>query len=928
MPTLMEKIEANASKCLDLPPKRRPGQELSRYKNFLKVENHRLKILHRGGGSGLEVCRARASVLDVLLRYLWATVLGNVSQPETYPKLDLCLVALGGYGRGELNPQSDVDIMFLHNGEAGTGGKPHPMLSELMDNLLYILWDIGLKVGHSVRTVEDCVKVAQDDMQSKTSLIEARLITGSRKLFERLERVVVAKCVHGREDAYIAARLEDQAVRRAKYGNSATMLEPNIKNGCGGLRDYQNLLWMAFFKYRARSLADLKAQDQISDAECKQLEAAYDFLMRVRNELHYTVNRSVDVLTKAVQPTVGLNLDYTDRSVVRRIERFMRDVYQHMRNIYLITRTLEQRLALVPQPSRLPSFREIIRTRRQQVNQQRIDGFRFNEGEIYPVSATIFKEEPRRLMRVFLHAQQRGLKLHPDLAHLIRNQLHLVDRSFIKDSHVHETFLEILDQRGNVAPILRAMHETEFLGKYMPEFGKLTCLVQHEFYHRYTVDEHTLQTIEKLDRIWDAHKPPFTNYTAIFRDLERPYLLYLALLLHDSGKADPKINDHIQAGVRIAQRVAKRMKLPASSANGLLVLIENHVLMAQISQRRDLDDPAISQNFAKVIKTPENLEHLTLMTFVDSMATSENLWNDFKESLLWALFRRTMPLLTGGKDFIRQEAKQRAHSMQTVSRLAANSISREEVEAHFNALPSRYFQIHSPREILADITLTHHFMQLQLLEEERALEPAILWHDEPDRGYAEVKICTWDRAGLFSTIAGSLSASGLNILSAQIFSRTDGIVIDTLFAHDATTGKIPDQNERNKFEKYLKASLMGEYVDFQSIIRKMKNARPVFQTVETGRIETLVEFDNDISETRTVIEVQTEDRVGLLYMISRALLSFGLDIAVAKICTEKGAATDTFYVTEADGRKLTFPPRMYDIEQAIRQGIAGLDRKD
>src|SRR6266496_4588690 len=306
MPTLLEKIAASAAERLPLPPNHQPSQELARYKNFLKVESHRLKILHRAGAGGREICQARAAVLDVLLRSILEAVRNNTRVESKTAPPAFALVAIGGYGRGELNPQSDIDIMFLHNADSTSTarGKPHPHLSALTDGLLYTLWDIGLKVGHSVRTTDDCVKIANSDMQAKTSLIEARFITGDAELFRRMESVVLARCVRGFADDYFVARLADQEARRAKFGNSATMQEPNIKNGCGGLRDFQNLIWMVYFKYRTRSLPELEKRGLIGESERKQLEAAYDFLLRVRNDLHYHVNRPADVLTKGIQPVI------------------------------------------------------------------------------------------------------------------------------------------------------------------------------------------------------------------------------------------------------------------------------------------------------------------------------------------------------------------------------------------------------------------------------------------------------------------------------------------------------------------------------------------------------------------------------------------------------------------------------------------------
>ncbi len=923
MATLVEKMEANAAARLTLPPGRLPAMELARYKGFLKVETHRLKILHRGGGGGLEICRGRAALIDVLLRSLWDAVRNNLSAEAQRKLAPIAVVAIGGYGRAELCPHSDIDFMFLHEGQVVSGNKPLPVLSRMIDGILYPLWDIGLKVGYSVRDVDECVRAAQDDMQSKTSLIESRLVAGGPALFKSLQKAVLHRCVEGYEDKYIAARLQDQAVRHAKFGNSPTMQEPNIKNGCGGLRDHQNLLWMSYFKYRTRTLAEMQQQDLISESERKQLEAAYDWLLRVRNELHYQANRPVDVLAKNIQPTIAHNLGFLERSPSRRLERFMRKVYTHARNIYLINQTLEQRLALLPAaPGRLNFFRGLITRRRPVEELPAVDGFAVSEGHIVAVSPRVFRDQPRRLMRVFLQAQQRGLRLHPDLGQLIRNQLSLADHSFLHDSHVAETFLSILNQRGNVAPVLRQMHEVGLLGKYIPEFGKLTCLVQHEFYHQYTADEHTLVCLEKVDRVWEAKENPFAEYSALLQGLERPYLLYLALLLHDVGKADGH-GKHAVVSAQHAGRVARRLGLDGSASHTLRLVIENHLLMATTSQRRDLEDPAVIKTFAKEIQSAEALILLTLHTFADSLATSDKLWNDFKDSLLWSLHRKTMEMLTGGTEFIRAEERLRELLAEEVLRSLPGRLSEEELQAHFGTLPPRYFQIHSAPEITRDLALVHRFLHLQIApDEQNALEPLLDWHNEPDRGYTVVKICTWDRSGLFSHLTGSLSAAGINILTAQIFTRSDGIVLDTFFVTDARTGGLVTREEREEFEALLVKVLTGATVNFSELIaRQQPDTRPLYQSYDGDRIPTQIHFDNEASESRTSVEVETEDRVGLLHAITQALAETGLDISAAKIVTEKGAAVDTFYVNEKGGSKISDASRREFIERKMRDAI-------
>jgi [protein-PII] uridylyltransferase len=918
MQTLFKKIEESAAARLVLEPGRQPSQEIARYKAFLKVETHRLKMLHRADGGGIEVCAARAHIMDVLLVHLWDAAKRSLSPQaqKEFPKI--AFVALGGYGRGELNPLSDMDFMFLHEGQVAGTGKPHPYLGRMIDGVLYPVWDLGFKVGHAVRTVDECVAEANKEMQSKTSFIEARLITGDEGLFKKFQQAIITKCVKGHIEEYIAARLEDQSSRRAKHGNSACMQEPNVKNGCGGLRDYQNLLWMAFFKAGTRSLQDLETREFLSHTERKQLEEAYDFLLRVRTEMHYLVTRPTDVLTKALQPAVAHGLGYTDRSPSRRIERFMRVFYTHSRNVYLITRTVEQRLALVPKaPSRFSLFKLLPKGRPATV--EPVDGFNFIEGEIQAASNRVFRDSPRRLIRVFLHAQQRGLSLHPDLVQLIRGQLSLVNRTFLADEHVHETFLTILNQRGDVGRILRAMHETGLLGKYLPEFGKLTCLVQHEFYHQYAADEHTLVCLDQLDQVWNARTQPHDNYAALFKELEHPNLLYLALLLHDVGKADGHGN-HSEESSRLAARVARRLNLDESAGKILETVVEHHLLMAVTSQRRDLDEPEVIRAFANQIKHTETLSLLTLLTFVDSMATSDKLWNGFKDSLLWTLHRKAAQLLSGGTEFLQAEAKQRELLKLEVCRDLPKDLGTDEVLAHFNALPARYFLTHNAAGIVEDINLVHRFMQQEVGDDGEALAPVTRWQHHRDRGYSDVRVCTWDRAGLFSKITGTLSAAGLNILGAQIFTRNDAIVLDVFSVTDGRTGSLAEAAQTDKFDQLLRRVLTGESVDLDALLAKQTRSRTLYQAYTGEQIPTRVILHDEASRERSLIEIETEDRIGLLHAISQTFASLELNISAAKICTEKGAAIDSFYVNEASGGKIT-PDRWIVIEAALRVAL-------
>jgi len=349
--------------------------------------------------------------------------------------------------------------------------------------------------------------------------------------------------------------------------------------------------------------------------------------------------------------------------------------------------------------------------------------------------------------------------------------------------------------------------------------------------------------------------------------------------------------------------------------------------MASTSQRRDLDDNAVIQKFAKQVQNPEVLSLLTLHTFVDSEATSNKLWNGFKDSLLWTLYHKAMRLMSGGTEFVRAEEKQRELLMEEVRRLMPAHLSDEEIHAHFSTLPARYAQIHNAREILDDIVMAHRFMRLLAEDRESPLTPVVNWHNEPDRACNAVKVCTWDRAGLFCKIAGSLSAAGLNILSAQIFTRRDGIVLDTFYVNDARTGALAGSEQRETFERVINKALTGEEVEFPMLIARQKITRPVYQAYTGERIPTRIAFDNESSETRTLIEIETEDRLGLLYTMSQALSELDVDISSAKINTEKGAAIDSFYVREIDGVKVLAPERHRAIERKLRQAINTLDAR-
>jgi [protein-PII] uridylyltransferase len=914
----LEKVLRHAEERLVLKSGARPTEILNVYKKFLKVEEHRLRLLHHAGGGGREIAQGRAQLMDVVLRHVFKAADEYYRQTHTEDVVTVSLVAIGGFGRGELSPHSDIDIMFLHNASSRATSL-HPYLKEMVEQVLYMLWDVGLKVGHSTRSISEAIVQANRDMQSKTSMIESRLLAGDEGIYESFRQRLVKECVKGHEDEYIAQRMEDQKIRHEKFGDSIYLQEPNVKGGCGGLRDFQNLIWMAFFKYGSRKLSDLRQRGFLEATEQRQLDAAYDFILRVRNAMHYMTNRACDVIGLGLQPPLATEFGYRHHDLLRRTEAFMRDYYMHSRNIFLLTNALADRLALKPsKPSRLDTL-----LRRRPRKAEALDGFLIRDGLISASAPTIFKQDPLRLMRVFRYVQQRDVELSPELRSQIRQNLKLVDRAFQRSLEVRDTFLGILQHKGQVARCLRRMHEVEFLGKYIPEFGRLTCLVQHEFFHRYTADEHTLQVIEHLDRIIDATEPPHVNYRKIFQQVEHPHVLYLALLLHDVGKA-ANVDHHAEASLEMARKVADRLRLSDDETAELLFLVRDHLKLSMLSQRRDLDDQATIDAAARIVKTDVNLDELLLLTFADAAGTSLKTWTDWNEALLWELYRRTKRTLTGAeraRDILSRRIEQ---LYKEVSAKLKDQLPLEEIYSHFELMPASYYINTSAADVERHLMVIHRFLTRQLEVEEAtdALVPVVDWQSFPAQSYSQVSICTWDRLGLFSKICGALASAELNILRANVYTRGDHVVLDLFDVCDKELAAVSDQRAIQAAEGMLERMLSNrENIEFPEVLKRLRAIRGETPRIREVRIPTVIEIDNEISKGRTIIEIQTEDRLGLLFTITHTLSELNLDISFAKISTEKGAAIDVFYVQDQLGKKIIDDARLDVIRARLETAI-------
>ncbi|MBV8213590.1 MAG: [protein-PII] uridylyltransferase [Verrucomicrobia bacterium] len=910
----LEKILAHAERQLVSEGKERLRERLNLYKKFLKLEEHRLRLKHYSGAGGLEVVRDRATLLDVVLGHLFeGAVEFSPFATQTPP---VALLAIGGYGRGELNPYSDVDILFLHE-----TGKIQPNAADVIEQVLYMLWDVGFKVGHATRSIQEANRLANSDVLTKTSLLESRFLAGNRNLYAKFRRDFFEHCVRGQVSAYLTWRLANQEERHRKYGGSVFMLEPNVKNGCGGLRDYQNMQWICYFRDGVMSTAKLVERKYIAESDRRAIDRAYDFLQRVRTELHYINKRPADVLTLFLQGQVANHFNYPQKTVVRRSEAFMRDYFQHARTIYLTTTRITERFLLpesTPKDSR-PIFGFLAKRR---LKTEHFDGFYSQDGLIYYENRDIFKDDPFRLLRVFLHAQQRELDLSPELEQLIGRRTRLINRTFQYSRAARETFQAILSRKGQVGRILRMMHEVDVLGRYFPEFGEITCLVQHEFFHRYTVDEHTLQCIEKLDELIDTTDPKLADYQVLFRGLEDPFVLYLALLLHDTGKA-ASARHHSEASALNAQKVAARLQLSPERRSRLILLVDHHLTLSEIAQRRNIEDPATIAAFAENVRNQINLDYLMLLTLADGQGTSGQNWSDWKETLVWQLYNAATSYLRDEEEFFKQARIEREDLRQAVSKRMARDFG-EEIAVHFESMPERYFQSAQVNDIIGHIRLVRTWLEARFNDPTAALSAAIRWQDKPDQGHSEVWICTWDRVALMAKIAGSFATASINILSADAYTRDDDIMLGVFRVCDPNFQPVTEESERNQVESVLGQALSVPEFDFGPLLQKARR-RIIYQVSAEIELPTKLTISNEVHPAYTVIDLQTADRMGLLYDVLRCFAAVQINIAHSRIATEKGAAFDSFYVNDAEGRKLSNQPLIARLRASLLTAATGVN---
>ncbi len=878
---------------------------IQKLQTFRKREEHRLKLWHRAGGGGQEIAGLRTDLVDILLREIFRFATSRETGKREIA--DFMVSAFGGYGRREMNPFSDVDITFFHRGE-----KPTEEMEKIISTTLMALWDLGFKVGHATRSIKGAITQANGDMMTKTAMLESRWLAGDKKLFEKFRAEFEDSCVRGKEKDYIAFRIENLKELRNKYGATVFMQEPNIKSGCGGLRDYQNLLWTGMFHSGAYSMKRLVEEKILRDRERRALEKAHDFLLRVRTEMHYQTGRASEQLTLQLQGKVATALSYPEKNILLRCEAFMRDYYRETRETHLITSLALGRIR------DQQGMKTNLLTKLLGRKEETIDDLVIRGEELYPKSRDIFNKDPVRMMRAFQLAQTRRLKFSAELEDLVKRRLRLVDRPFQYNKENRTVFLSILSRKGEVSRILRMMHDLGFLGKYLPEFAPLTCLVQHEFFHRYTADEHTLLCTEKIDALLFATEPRLKRYAEIFRHFEDAPVLYLAMLLHDTGKA-ANTRHHEEASAMAAQKVARRLQLAPQRLKMLIKLVNAHGEMSGIARTRNVEDPATVEEFAGIIRDPVTLDALMVITLADGMGTSDEGWSDWKELMVWRLYHETRSLLcdsTGFHEERRHRSEELRHQVQEILPASFG----EEIEGHFEGMPDRYLQSKDAKEISGHIRLFRRFFEESLRNDGPNLLPMIEWVDHPEAGYAEVLVCGWDRERLLERISAAFLGAGINVLGADIYTRTDKLALDIFKVTNHRSDPLPKDRDRKQFEQKLGELLMAP--GSRLVPEPKKQPVRMHRTMDDEEQPVWVVVNNNAHPTCTILEVQAPDRLGLLYHLLRAISHGGISIDAARIATEQKAALDVFYIRTKEGTKISERNALLRLERRLRAAAA------
>jgi [protein-PII] uridylyltransferase len=847
--------------------------------------------------NGLACAQYLSRQMDQVVHIVHDAVVEHL-YPAANPSMGerLAVVATGGYGRGTLAPGSDVDLLFL------LPYKQTAWSESVVEAMLYVLWDLKLKVGHATRSVEDCIREAAD-MTIRTSLLESRFLFGDRDLYdhlvERFDREIVATSAAG----FVDAKLKERDARVAKAGASRYLVEPNVKDGKGGLRDLNTLFWIGKYVYRVRNPKELVKAGLFTPEEFRLFERCEEFLWRVRCHLHFVTGRAEERLTFELQRIIAERIGFAGRGGLSAVERFMKAYFLVAKDVGDLTAIVCAELEARQAKRRPVLDRMFGRFQRRRGGALAGNDFIIDNNRINVSCEEAFERDPVNLIRLFWLADRHNLPIHPDATRLATRSLKLIGQNLRNDREANKLFLDIITSKNAPEVVLRRMNEAGVLGRFLPDFGRIVAMMQFNMYHHYTVDEHLIRSIGVLTEIEAGQlgsEHPLANQ--IFSTIRNRRALYVAVFLHDIAKG--RSEDHSDAGAAIARKLGPRFGLTDAETDTVSWLVQYHLLMSNTAQSRDLSDPTTIKSFAKVVQTMERLKLLLVLTIADIKAVGPGVWTGWKGQLLRTLYYETEVILGGGAvDLARSD---RVRLAQAQLRTELPDWTSDEFEAYASRHPPAYW-------LKTDEARRAQQARFVREAEKAGRTVTTAYQTDQFRGVTELTVLSPDHPRLLAIVTGACAAAGGNIVDAQIFTTTDGMALDTIVLSRAFDRDEDELRRADRVARAIERALKGEV----KIADLVDGKRPAKEREKAFHVPPEVTIDNSLSSRQTVIEVSGLDRPGLLYDLTTALGKLNLNIASAHIVTFGEKAVDVFYVTDLTGTKVTHAGRQATIRRTL-----------
>jgi len=844
-------------------------------------------------------------------------VLFEFATRQLYPSLNpsegerMAVVATGGYGRGLLAPGSDIDLLFLLPYKQTAWGE------SIAEAILYCLWDMGLKVGHATRSVDECIRQAKADMTVRTAILESRFLLGDKNLFDELMVRFDKNIVQGSAAEFVAAKLAEREERLRRAGTSRYLVEPNVKDGKGGLRDLHTLFWIGKYVYRVRQVEELIEHGVFDKDELALFRRCENFLWSVRCHLHFVTGRAEERLSFDIQREIAVRLGYTEHPGQKDVERFMKHYFLIAKDVGDLTAILcaaleDSHAKPAPVLNRMVAR---FKPKRGRKTLRETDDFIVDNNRITLADADAFTRDPVNLIRIFHLAQKHGLAFHPDAMRQAARSLYLINKDVRENEEANRLFFEILTSDNDPETVLRRMNECGVLGSFVRAFGRVVAMMQFNMYHHYTVDEHLLRCIGVLTEIERGTSDEYGLAKDLIKKIQPRHrdLLRITLFLHDIAKG--RVEDHSIAGARVARRFCPRLGLSPAETETVAWLIENHLLMSTVAQSRDLSDRKTIENFTAIVQSLERLKLLTILTTADIRAVGPGVWNGWKSQLLRTLYYETEPALTGG--FSEVDRERRVALAQTELRAELKDWAPDEIDTYISRhYPAYWLKVDLPHKT------AHASFLRQAWADRRTL--ATQYRFDAARGVTELTVIAPDHPRLLSIIAGACAAAGANIVDAQIYTTTDGLALDTISVSREFDHDDDEARRAARITETIEKALRGEIKLPEVVARRI---------APKGRLrafafEPEININNDWSNRYTVVEVTGLDRPGLLYELTATLSRLSLNITSAHVATFGERVVDVFYVTDLLGAKIASPTRQAAIKRALAQLFVRADAEE